>query len=151
MKVVLDTNVVMSAIFWKGTPRRILDELQDRLVPEMRLRKIFTIKDANTFFNTVFLPEIFNKNFVVPPEINESSFKPLPSTINLDDHFHTKIKRNVNNDHTINYRGKIFDIAPIEENISGKTIEIRSYPNGDERLFWNDKEIFLKDKILNAA
>lgn len=26
MKVVLDTNVLISGIFWKGTPRKILDE-----------------------------------------------------------------------------------------------------------------------------
>lgn len=32
MRIVLDTNVLMSAIFWKGTPRRLLEAWQEGLM-----------------------------------------------------------------------------------------------------------------------
>ncbi|MDX2050855.1 MAG: PIN domain-containing protein [Polyangiaceae bacterium] len=32
MRIVLDTNVLMSAIFWKGTPRKLLDAWQEGVV-----------------------------------------------------------------------------------------------------------------------
>ncbi|MBF0362412.1 MAG: ISNCY family transposase, partial [Oligoflexia bacterium] len=135
----------------KGRVERAFSTLQDRLIPEMRLRNIIDIEDATKFFNDFFLPEIFNNNFIVQPENQESAFRQLPMNLNLNDHFYVKIKRKVGNDHTIKNLGKVFDLELIERSIAGEIIEIRTYPNVETRLFWNDRELFLKDRTLKIA
>jgi transposase len=135
----------------KGRVERAFETLQDRLISEMRLRNIFTIEDANFFFNSIFLPEMFNNKFVVPPVIKESSFRSLPLNFKAEEHFYMKTTRVVNNDHTLNFRGRRLDIIPIHISLAKKKIEIRDYPNGSTRYFHNDQEIFLKESFLKAA
>lgn len=134
----------------KGRVERAFETLQDRLVAEMSLANIFTTEDANKYFNEYFLPEIFNKKFTVEPAIKESAFIQVVTT-NLDEHFYTKTTRVVKNDHTISYGGRLWDLGPFEENLSNKTIDIRFYPNGSSKIFWKDREIFLKGTSLLAA
>ena len=134
----------------KGRIERAFDTLQDRLVAEMELAKVGTIEEANIFLNNYFLPEIFNKNFTVEPEIKESAFTSLITT-DLNDHFYTKAERVVKNDHTISYGGRLWDLVPIESSLVNETVEIRFYPNGETKLFWKDREIFLKGISLLAA
>jgi len=131
----------------KGRVERAFNTLQDRLVVEMELARIFTIKAANEYFNNYFLPEIFNKKFTVEPMIKESAFTSVITT-NIDDKFYTKVTRTVKNDHTVSYGGRIWDIESIDESIADKEIELRFYPNGSSKIFWKEKEIYLKGTSL---
>lgn len=135
----------------KGRVERAFNTLQDRLIPEMRIAGIRTMEEANKFLNDYYLPEIYNKKFTVEPESNESAFIPILSNLNLDEHFYKYETRLVRADHTISLRGKTLDLEKTDEQIVGKEIEIRTYPDSSVRLFFNKTELFLKDKALMAS
>ena len=132
----------------KGRVERAFNTLQDRLIPEMRIVGIKTIEEANKFLNDYYLPEVYNKKFTVEPELEESAFIPILPSIKLDEHFYRSERRKVKNDHTISLRGKIIDLEKTDEDIVGKEIEIRFYPDDSVRLFWNKTELYFKDKTL---
>jgi len=127
----------------KGRVERAFRTLQDRLVAEMRLHEIWTIQEANRYFNEIYLPrhrELFAKN----PSNPESAFVPLVSTVDLDELFYMSEVRVVRNDHTFLYKNRIYDIENGGENYAGNEIEIRSYPEGQVRYFIDDKEVQLR-------
>lgn len=134
----------------KGRVERAFRTLQDRLVPEMRSAGIRTFKQANEFFNNVFLPE-HTKRFAVLPDENESAFVPVLPSVNLDEQFYMLEKRLIKNDHTFSLKNKIYDVIHNNQFYSGKEIEIRSYPKGQVRYFIDDKEIEIKKAIENVA
>lgn len=134
----------------KGRVERAFRTLQDRLIPEMRLAGIGTIKTANKFFNDVFLPE-HKERFAVEAQEQTSAFLPIHPSVNLDDQFYMLEKRVIKNDHTFSLKNKIYDIHHKEQFYSGKEIEIRSYPNGQVRYFIDDKEVEIKQAIENVA
>lgn len=135
----------------KGRVERTFNTLQDRLIPEMRLAGIKTIEEANKFLNEYYIPEVYNKKFTVKPESNESAFIPILPGLDIDEHFYRSEKRVVRNDHTISLRGKILDLKKTDDNIVGQQIELRFYPNETIRIFWNDQELYFKEKILKAG
>jgi hypothetical protein len=66
----------------KGRVERANQTLQDRLVKELRLRKLSTIEAGNKY-----LPEFcedFNRRFAVPPRSTHDAHRPLLKTENLD-------------------------------------------------------------------
>jgi transposase-like protein len=134
----------------KGRVERAFKTLQDRLVAEMRLAGIKTIKEANDYFNNVFLPE-FRKIFITSPQEKISAFVPVLSSVNLDEQFYMIEKRVVKNDHTFSLKNKRYDILLEGSNYSGKEIEIRSYPNSKVRYFIDDKEVTIKKAEIMSA
>lgn len=117
----------------------------------MRLAGIKTIEEANKYLNEYYLPEVYNKKFTVKPESDESAFVPTLPSLNLDDHFYRSERRKVRNDHTVSLKGEILDLEKTDDNIVGQEIELRFYPNESIRIFWNDRELFFKEKILKAS
>jgi len=128
----------------KGRVERMNSTLQDRLVKEMRLANISTIKDANKFLKT-YIPK-FNKQFSVIPKkqanlhklVNQEMKKKLPKIFSIQS------QRKINNDYTIMFKNQFFqleerqpvtvfkkDILTIEEHLNGEI------------------KISLKDKYLN--
>jgi transposase len=66
----------------KGRVERVIQTLQDRLVKELRLRKISSIEAGNAF-----LPEFradFNRRFAVPARSTHNAHRPLLPSDNLD-------------------------------------------------------------------
>lgn len=135
----------------KGRVERAFNTLQDRLIPEMRLAGIQTIEQANKYFNEYYLPEVFNKSFTIEPASKDSAFVALIPSTNIDDLFYRSERRKVRSDHTISLKGKVLDLEKIDDNLSGQEIELRFYSEEKVRLFWNDKEIFLDQKILKTG
>lgn len=124
----------------KGRIERHWQTLQDRLVPEMRLRNITSSIAANEFLNDQFLPNDYNKNFKVIPSNLESCWRKLPANINLDEIFCLKHFRLVKNDHTYSYNGQIFKIcSDLKYSITNQKIEIRVYLNGDMKVYFADR------------
>ncbi len=91
----------------KGRVERLLGILQDRLVKEMRLAKIKTKTEANTFLKT-YWPR-HNKRFRVCPA-NASDVHIQPKGYNLDRYLCIKTERVVAKDYTIAHKGKLFQI-----------------------------------------
>ena len=134
----------------KGRVERAFKTLQDRLVADMRLARIKTISEANSYFNEIFLPE-FRKKFSVEPQDCEDAFIPLLGSVNLSEKFYMLEKRIIKNDHTFSLNNKIHDVLHEGSSYSGREIEIRSYPDSKVRYFIDDKEVMTKKADIISA
>lgn len=129
----------------KGRVGRLFNTLQDRLVKEMRLRNISNKETANAFLEDEFVPW-FNKRFAVLTindkdlhrKLNEEELK------NIDSIFSVKSKRRINNDFTIRFKNKWFQLQEIQPCLVLKKDEVVI----EERLN-NSVWIKLKGKYLN--
>jgi hypothetical protein len=121
----------------KGRVERVFQTLQDRLVKEMRLVNISTTEEANNFLET-YIPK-FNQQFAVLPKSRADLHKPVDKKMKQNFHqiFSIQSKRNVNNDYTVLFKNKFFqleekqsttvfkkDSVTIEEHLTGE-IKIR--------------------------
>jgi transposase len=118
----------------KGRIEIRFNNFQDRLVKELRLAGISTIPEANRFVEEVFIPK-FSEKFGVLPQKKGDLHRPLTDyeKENLDRIFSIQESRFVNNDFTVRYKGKWFQLlenqpvlvrkkerVQIEERISGQ-------------------------------
>lgn len=95
----------------KGRIERLFGTLQDRLVKEMRLCNINSIKQANEFLINTFIPK-FNEKFNVLPVRKTNFHKPLTHA-QLNDLFNSfciKESRVVMNDFTIQHNNQYYQI-----------------------------------------
>jgi hypothetical protein len=130
----------------KGRVERLFETLQDRLIKEMRLKGIRTLAEANEFLEW-YLP-VFNKRFNVIAREEGDLHRDVPKGISLERSLRIKDKRVVQNDFTISYEGKVYQIyskvntkrVSIEERLD-KTICLY---DGDRRLAY--KEIPFRPK-----
>ncbi len=99
----------------KGRIERLFKTLQDRLVKEMRLARINTIKGANLFLKEVFIPW-YNKRYTVIPQSNINGHRKLdPITKQrLKSIFSKQYLRQINNDFTIQYKTKYYQLEEVQ-------------------------------------
>jgi len=90
----------------KGRVERSFRTLQDRLVKEMRLAGIKTLKEANRFLER-WLP-IYNRHFVREALEAGDLHRPLPKAVVLDDVLCIKGFRTVNEGYIVKWRGRTF-------------------------------------------
>jgi len=119
----------------KGRIERLFKTFQDRMIKEMRLAEVSSIRDGNAFLRG-YLPK-YNKRFSVVAKEKEDMHKPVESGANLDDYLCIKTKRTVRNDHTVYHNKKLYQIismtkakkVTVEDRISGKM-----FIRDDERI-----------------
>ncbi len=99
----------------KGRIERLFGTLQDRLVKEMRLAGINNPRDGNIFLEKVFLPK-FNAKFTVIPAKEGNVHRPLTQqdTKNLKRIFSVQSRRRVNNDFTIQFKNRWYQLAEVQ-------------------------------------
>jgi len=100
----------------KGRVERLFGTLQDRLVKEMRLANIKDRESANRFLKETYLPD-HNKRFSVSPRQEGDAHRRLTDDMKkrLPSIFSIQSKRNVNNDYTIRFKNKWFQLAATQE------------------------------------
>lgn len=94
----------------KGRVERMFQTLQDRLVKELRLDGVTTMKEANEFLKG-YIPK-FNAKFAVVPnrrknlhkKINEQTKEKLPRIFSIQN------ARKVNNDYTVMFKNSFFQL-----------------------------------------
>ena len=101
----------------RGRSERLNRTLQGRIPQELRLRGIKTLKEANKYLKTEYLKE-HNRRFAKKPEQKGSAFIKAPKTVDLDKVFSFKHNRTVNNDNTISFNNRLFQIGPSELRVS---------------------------------
>jgi len=109
----------------KGRIERLFRTFQDRLIKEMRLRNIKSIKEANNFLK-YYLP-IYNKRFSVEPLEKGDLHRPLPKNINLDSILCLKTERALRNDSTIVHNKKLYQII---DHVNAKKLTVEERING---------------------
>ncbi len=129
----------------KGRVERLFRTLQDRLIKELRLNNISTIKEANEFLEKDFLPR-FNTKFMVVAKSKTNLHKKLnkQETNKLDSTFSRQEKKTVMNDFTVSHKKQCYQL----EKIQTATICKRDKVTVEERM---DKsiQIRLRGKYLN--
>ena len=112
----------------KGRVERNFETFQDRLIKEMRLRKIKNIAQANAFLGH-YLPG-FDKRFSVEPIEDANLHRPLPKGIDLDVILCIKKDHPLRNDFTVVHDKRLYQIlertnakkVTVEERISGRML-----------------------------
>lgn len=140
----------------KGRIEIRFNNFQDRLVKELRLATISNKEEANQFTEKSFLPK-FSQKFGVKPQKRGNLHQKLTQyeLENLDKIFSIQNIRFVNNDFTVRYQGKWFQLLEtqpvlvkkkekvlIEERLSGeifislreKYLNFKELPNRPERI-----------------
>lgn len=129
----------------KGRIERLFKTLQDRLIKELRLRNISTVKEANEFLKREFIPK-FNTRFMVVPKSKTNLHKKLNKAEEkkLDSIFSRQYTRVVKNDFTISHKNNHYQLKKIQP----VTICKRDVVTVEERM---DKSIYfrLRGKYLN--
>lgn len=109
----------------KGRIERLFNTFQDRLIKEMRLKGIKTIKEANKFLSS-YLP-VYGKRFSVQPANNTDLHRPLSKSINLDKILCVKTARVLRNDYTIAHNVKLYQI---QDSLSAKEVIVEERIDG---------------------
>lgn len=94
----------------KGRIERRHGVLQDRLVKELRLQGIKDLASANRFLSTEFL-QSFNRRFAHSAASRVDYHRPVPKGMHLEDVFVFEEERTVQNDWTIVWDGRFFQIT----------------------------------------
>lgn len=129
----------------KGRIERLFQTLQDRLIKELRLAGINNPENANIFSREVFIPK-FNSKFAVAA-IKEGDAHKVLSEIdkkNLNRIFSVQSKRVVNNDFTIQFKNRFYQLVELQQT----TVRARDKILVEE---WLDGTIHfsLREKYLN--
>lgn len=124
----------------KGRVERSFNTHQDRLIKEMRLKGISTVKEANKFLHCHYIPK-HNRKFAIPAKNKTNLHRPIPKDIDLDRVFSIKAKATVRNDLTIRYNKKLYQIL---ENPGTKEVAIEERLNGKLYIYHKDKQLKYK-------
>jgi transposase-like protein len=129
----------------KGRIERFWGTLQDRLIPEMRIRDIKTIEEANRFLQEEFLPGYWKKRNTIAPVSRESKYRKSSKKRELEEIFCVKEIRKVKPDHTIQWHTDTYRVTgPFKRSLAGRDLELRFYPNGKWRALFQDREVKLE-------
>lgn len=125
----------------KGRIERLWNTLQDRLIPEMRIRGIKSYDAANDFLQNQFLPNEY-VSFKVVPENLMPGYKPVPSHIDLHEIFCLKEDRTCKRDHTFSWNNELYRIeSDLKHSIYKQKIQIRTYQDLSWKVFFANKPI----------
>src|SRR3989344_3883095 len=129
----------------KGRVERLFETLQDRLVKEMRLANINTIEDANRFLKEKFIQWYNGRYAVIPRSNNNCNRKIDISTgLKLRSIFAKHYMRGINNDFTVSYRSRYYQLEEIQPTTVFKGDKVLI----EERLN-NTIKIKYKERYLN--
>ena len=93
----------------KGRIERLWGTLQSRLIPELRLRGITTIEEANAFL-PAFAAD-YNRRFALKPDMETSLFAPAPMPREIDFYLSTEYQRIADNGSSFGFRGRRCQLA----------------------------------------
>ena len=117
----------------RGRSERLNETLQGRVPQELRLRGLKTLRAANKYLKTEYLKE-HNKRFSIKPEQKGSAFIKVPKTVDLERIFCFKHERTVNNDNTISFKNRLFQIGPSELRVSFAKCRVNVYEHLDDSI-----------------
>jgi len=124
----------------KGRVERLFRTFQDRLVKEMRLRKIKTREEGNRFLKE-YLP-VYNKRFAVPAAKGVDLHRPLPKSIDLDRVLCVKTGRVLRNDFTVAYNNKLYQV---EDNVRDRKVIVEDRIDGSMIIAHKNKVLKYKE------
>lgn len=117
----------------KGRVERLFKTLQDRLIKEMRLNKISSIKKANEFLENIFIPK-FNAKFSVEPRAEADLHKKITKfeKDSFQSIFSRHYERTIRNDFTVSYKNIWYQLVETQSvaMFAGETIKVEERFDG---------------------
>ncbi len=110
----------------KGRIERVFKTLQDRLVKEMRLRGIKTLKEANRFLDE-YLPK-FNVKFAIEARLVGDVHRPVDKSIKIDDILSVQVEHVLRNDRTVLHDRKLYQVL---KKTRAQRVVVFEYLNGE--------------------
>jgi len=101
----------------RGRGERINRTFQDRLVAELRLKKITDGEKATRYLNKTFIPK-YCRLFGVAPEDPEAAWRPVPQDMDLRNILCKRYEARVNYDNTISVKGQAIQLFPTKTRLS---------------------------------
>jgi len=124
----------------KGRIERLFETFQDRVIKEMRLRKIGSIEAANKFLE-YYLP-VFAKRFGIPPAKEGDLHRPLPKGVDLNRILCVKTERALNNDFTVVHEKKLYQIL---DNVRAKKVMVEERIDGSMIMRYKETALRFKE------
>lgn len=125
----------------KGRIERSFRTFQDRLIPELRHRKITDMGKANLFLNEEFIPKQWGQ-FTVEPASALEDWRPVPEGLDLNKVFSILKHRKVNPGETISLDAHSFRVAhPEKISLAGQTVELRFDLQGRMTIWFAGTEL----------
>lgn len=133
----------------KGRVERLFKTLQDRLVKEMRLKKISSIEKANEY-----LPDYIqshNAQFSVPPKDPKNAHRLLDPKQSLDEVFCYKTTRKLTKNLELSFRGQILQVLE-EDNRSYQlrkaTVQLMESLEGELTIYYQNRKLKYKTLLM---
>lgn len=131
----------------KGRVERVFETLQDRLVKELRLAGISTIKEANEFLKE-YIPK-FNEQFAVAPRSQNDLHKVMSQELKerLPQIFSIQTPRIVSNDYTVMFKTRFFQLAEVQPTTVYKkdTVIVEEYLSGEIKISFKGHSLKYQD------
>lgn len=129
----------------KGRVERSFGTLQDRMVKEMRLADIKTRDTGNKYICEKYLPD-HNKRFSVLARSTADAHRPLSDDLRtkLPSIFSIQSKRKVNNDYTIQFQSRWFQLEATQDTPVYKRDEVTVEERQGDTLHFRFKNVYLK-------
>jgi len=124
----------------KGRVERRHGVFQDRFVKALRLNRIDTLESANSFLDGVFLDEM-NARFSVEARSSVNLHRSIPHGVNLDHVLSYQEQRVVQNDWTVSWCNRIFQLGSEHQKLAlvRKKILVSELLNGIIRLTYGGR------------
>jgi hypothetical protein len=124
----------------KGRVERGFATAQDRLVKGMRVAGVTTLEQANHHLETEFLPWV-NATLAVVPASADDAHRPLDKQHDLAAILSHVESRRVNNDYTIQFDTKLYQIArlSIRTGLRGATVRVEKRRDGSVAVRFRDR------------
>lgn len=119
----------------KGRVERSFRTFQDRLVKELELEGLKTLREADAYLRKVFVPG-YNRSFAVRPEKSDRAFVKVSGHMDYNAVFCLKDVRTVQNDYCVSYEGEKIQLEETRLR-AGQKVEVR---------VWLDKSVHVYRK-----
>jgi hypothetical protein len=134
----------------KGRIERFFETAQDRLVKGMRVAKVKTMEQANAYLEQHYL-RWWNRTCTVAPQNEEDTHRPLEQHHDLAAILSHVESRQVKNDYTIQFDGKIYGIerADISAGLRNAVVRVEQRRDGTVAIRFRDK--YLRHQLCEPA
>jgi transposase len=124
----------------KGRVERSFGTAQDRLVKGLRVAGACTLEQANRYLETEFLPW-WNQHLVVAPANAVDAHRPLGPEHDLAATLSTVETRQVNNDYTIQFSGRLYRIesSSISAGLRGAAVRVEKRLDGEIHVRFRER------------
>jgi hypothetical protein len=130
----------------KGRIERSFLTAQDRLVKHLRLAKISTLKDANTFLETEYWPE-WNEHFARPVADFPNHHRALTEQLNLAAILSHVEDRVIGNDYTISFAGRRYQIlrSQVQAGMRRQRLRVELRLNGELKARYQGRYVEIEE------